>query len=259
MKKAVISDIDGSLIYRGHHLNKTRFPLMLKKLSDKDIAFCLATGRTYGDVACLFGDLLDGVHILCCDGALSITGHKIVHSFPIRSYFLSYFFDFAKNQTDTYVNLHKSFAIEFHGYTHSYIFTHSACLYHKEAAKLKNLKRISALEEIKEDIFKISLFSNSSIGTPDGLRICYDKGGITEYVPKAATKLSAAKDLSDRLGIPLSCFTAFGDSDNDAELLCACGCSYSTYCAQKEVFELTDHHTRDVIGTVIRLADEKVL
>ena len=257
LTRAIISDIDGTLIYRGHSLNKARLPLMLERLRSRNIAFCLSTGRTLGEVEAIFGDMLRGIYVSSCDGALTTVDGVAISEYPVKSYLLEYFFSFAKERSDTRRYSPSSFGIEFHGIEKSYIFTCSASLFHKEKARLKNLVKLDNISEIKEKIYKISVYGKRVEALPDGIRVCYGSGGIYEYVNSEASKLRAASALAKSLSAELSDFIAFGDGQNDTALLKSCGMAFTTYCAPKDVFTTTDNHTRDVIGTVIRLVDEK--
>lgn len=257
LTRAIISDIDGTLIYRGHSLNKTRLPLMLEKLNSANIAFCLSTGRTQNDVRALIGDLSQGIYISSCDGALTTLDERIISEYPINDCCVEFFFAFTRTVTDTRTHSPSYFGIELHGLYNSYICTSSSALFHKEKARLKNLVKINEISQVNEKIYKVSLYGKNIPTSPESVRLCYSGNGIYEYVDRSATKLQSAKDLSEHLSSSLDNFIAFGDSENDLTLLTACGKSYSTYCASRDVFKRVCNHTRDVIGTVIRLVDEK--
>ena len=56
--KMVVSDVDGTLIYKGEHLNTARFPVMLGRLNDLSSPFAVATGRHYRELAAMFRENL---------------------------------------------------------------------------------------------------------------------------------------------------------------------------------------------------------
>ncbi len=245
--KFVVSDVDGTLIYKNSHLNTARLPVMLKKLEEQSTPFAVATGRHYRELKKLFEQYEKEIICICCEGAYAVKNGATIYADAIERTAVKHIFD-------TFKNL--SVAVEFHSINCSYISGASPLLFSKENARLGNVIKISSADEIKNDIFMISVYGNSkNFELPEDVRICYSSYGISEYVAKSASKFQAVKSICELNGITLSETLFFGDGKNDSELIKSCGISYTTYCADKSVFSLTDNHTRDVIGTIIRLAD----
>ena len=91
--KLVVSDVDGTLIYKGSYLNTARFPVMLKNLGDLNIPFCVATGRHYRELKKLFGNYCDTVLCVCCDGAYAVFANKLLFGIPVGTEAVKNFFD----------------------------------------------------------------------------------------------------------------------------------------------------------------------
>ncbi len=247
----VVSDVDGTLIYKGSNLNTARFPVMLSKLSERSVPFAVATGRHYRELKKLFGKHIRDLWCCCCDGAYIISNDEPVYSLPLpRSCIRAFFESFAADSNNTVV---------FHSIDSSFVLGNSYLVQAKESSRLGNVKRIFCLSEIDREIYFISLYgtSSASFAPPEGARISYQAHGVCEYVNRHASKYDAVKRLANLYAMTEKDIMFFGDGENDRELIENCGTSYTTYCADKKVFSLTPNHTRDCIGTIIRLCDEK--
>lgn len=248
MVKFVVSDIDGTLIYKGSHLNTARFPLMLEKLNALGIPFAVATGRHYSEIKKLFGTYEQNITCICCNGAYAVKNGATIVANPIMP-------TAAKSITDSLLS--KKTSLVFHSIGNSYFLGDNSLVFRKEQGRLSDLCKITDVSEIKKDIFQISAYGEIKyIPMQEDIRISYSSRGIAEYVSSAASKFNTVKTLCETGGTPLSDILFFGDGENDAELIKACGLSYTTYCADRPVFSLTKNHTRDVIGTTIRLAEQ---
>ncbi len=250
LKNIIISDIDGTLIYRNQHLNTKRFPIMLDKLSKKSIEFALATGRNFTEIVSMFGEQSIGISHICCDGAYVISGAKCIASFPIDRMKFSSFSELIDKQN--------VLAVEFHGIGNTYILGAGFSLLSREKRRLSLLCQIKDISEIDCDIYKITVLGSDLTELYlEGLRASYISDNIIEYVSDKASKLSAIKLLCSHFDTDISNVTYFGDSENDKDAILSCADSYTTYCANKKVFGLTKNHTRDVIGTIIRISEDK--
>ena len=249
--KSVISDVDGTLIYKGSHLNKVRFPVMLSKLSERHIHFAIATGRNYSELQKIFGNTVSNFHAVCCDGAYTVSDGRVLHPLPVPDTGIAAFFE-------TYAGT--DVAVEFHTHSQCFLLGGSPSFFSKEKSRFDNVCRIYTHSDLRGDIFKICVYNSKNKITPaEGMRVCYDSCGITEYVHLDASKHSAVQKLISTLGIGLNEVLYFGDGKNDIELIKKACISYTTYCADKSVFPLTKNHTRDVIGTVITLCNNKTI
>ncbi len=222
---------------------------MLDKLSERSIEFALATGRNFTELVSMFGESALSMSLICCDGAYILSDSKCISSFPIDKKLFDQFFALIENKN--------VFAIEFHSIGNTYIAGGNFSIFNKEKKRLSILTHIKSTDEISDDIFKITVIGKNldpfRIGST---RLSYFSNDIAEYVSDKATKLSGVNILCSHFSTNISNVTYFGDSENDRDVLRACPNSYTTYCADKTTFQITKNHTRDVIGTIIRLASE---
>ena len=252
--KLVVSDVDGTLIYKGSYLNTARFPVMLKNLGDLNIPFCVATGRHYRELKKLFGNYCDTILCVCCDGAYAVFANKLLFGIPVGT-------EAVKNFFDAFVG--KNIPVEFHSPDTTYILGGSPLFHSKEKSRLSEIKVISSPDEAEGEIFMISVYGNictnadlKNFTLPGNLRVSYSSGNISEFVSSNASKYGSISKIASSCGISEKDILFFGDGQSDAELIEKCALSYTTYCADRKVFRLTGNHTRDVIGTLIRLSSE---
>lgn len=245
--KLVVSDVDGTLIYKNEKLNKKRFPVMLRLLAGFDVPFVVATGRHYREIKKMFEDQSCNFISVCCDGSYAIAREKIIYSLPVPKIAVKHMFEACQNLPVSVV---------FHAVDVSYIFGSTNSHYSKEQSRLSNVIKINSADQIKEEIYFITVYGKNHNLVHDSLRVSYSSDTITEYVNRNASKYNAVRYISKALKIDDSEILSFGDGENDNELLQKSGIAYTTYCAAKKTFCITDNHTRDVIGTVISLFDK---
>ena len=79
MIKLVCTDIDGTLVKDGtFELNKEYFS-EIRRLREKGIMFCAASGRPYSSIKKMFGPVLNDIYIICDNGACLIVDGKPVY------------------------------------------------------------------------------------------------------------------------------------------------------------------------------------
>lgn len=250
-KKMVISDLDGTLVYKGSSFNERRFPELLRKLQNYGAFFGVATGRSRAELEPLIAPYFSSVDAVLCDGACTFRGGRFVRGAAIEQTVLLSIFEHTKKNRCVLL---------LHAADTAYLYGASFVQRSREKRRLSEVYDISDISAVNEPIYKIALYGDNetSVSFPS-LRLAYAAAGIREYVDEHASKLSAVKALLSDSGLSLSELTYFGDGENDAELLRSAARSFTPYCAAPDVFPLAREHTRDVIGTIIRLCDEKTL
>ena len=246
----VISDVDGTLVYKGSAFNAPRFPALLNKLQNCGAFFGVATGRCRTELVPLIGSHFSSIDAVCCDGACLYEKGRLIYGSPIGTETLA---------EATEPLFARGIPFELHAAEKTYLFGAPFVLTSKETRRLSDVAAANDLHAVCEPIYKLAVYSDRKEFLPrvSSLRLSYSAPDIREYVNAAATKYSAVCFLLNRNGLSLSDLIYFGDGDNDAELLKNCGRAFTPYCASAHIFPLAREHTRDVIGTVIRLCDEK--
>lgn len=245
--RLVVSDVDGTLIYKNEKLNKRRFPIMLQVLADSDIPFVAATGRHYREMKKLFCEQTSNFISVCCNGAYAVANENLIYSLPVPKIAVKQVFD-QSNNTSNFV--------EFHSVDRTYILGATDAQYARSKSRFENVVRINSCDQINDEIYFISIYGKNINISHESLKICYSADGIVEFVNRNTSKYNTVHFLAKALGIDDSEIMSFGDAENDNELLQKSGIAYTTYCANKTTFMITENHTRDVIGTVINLFDK---
>ena len=70
MIKLIASDIDGTLLQNGETAVSDRFFLHARRLMDRGVAFCAASGRQYTSLCNLFAPVAEEMYFLCENGAV---------------------------------------------------------------------------------------------------------------------------------------------------------------------------------------------
>lgn len=251
MSKIVVSDVDGTLIYKGASFNRARFPLMLERLACRGIPFAVCSGRSYAELSSVLSPFTDDLFAVACDGACTYEKGILIDGRPIEPQLLSSLVFFHKDH---------GCATELHAADTVYMTDAPFALYSSESRRLKKTVRVESIESISEPIYKATFYGRvSDLFSASVLRLSYRSNGVTEYVDAASSKCAAVRSLLSRLNLSFDELLYFGDGKNDAELLSLAGNAYTTYCADPAVFSLADRHTRDVIGTLIHLCDSATI
>ena len=78
MIKLIVTDVDGTLVEDGtFELNKEYYR-EIKRLKEKGIKFCVASGRPYSSIKKMFAPVLSDIYIICDNGACLLMDGKPV-------------------------------------------------------------------------------------------------------------------------------------------------------------------------------------
>ena len=257
--RIVISDADGTLVTNSKLIDARAFSRMLTALGSRNIPMCIASGRTYPALRRLFAPHEDKLLYLPLDGACVIADDTLLCGFPIG---ISSIADSLRLLCDSRVR-----GIELCAYKTSYLFTKDTALTCSEQKRLGNELSVLWSPDMaeaqplpNEPIYKIIVFTRRSsdpISAPNGTRAVYQSDIVTELVREDVNKRRAAELVCDALKITPDEILAYGDSENDRELLSWAGTAVTMYGAKHEIFSITKYHTQNVAESVIRfLRDE---
>ncbi len=203
MLRLVFCDVDGTLLPRGETAISPDIVDVLRRLTDRGITAAIASGRPYAQLRPLFGALAHRLVFICLDGALTMHRDCVLHKRPLPR----------KAAREL---LRQFPAAAVHGRETVY------CLGGAPATG----RPITSLNEVGEDFLKLELFSDREPQPDVSYRVAYRESGLTELVAPCANKGNAALTLMQKLGITADQAVAFGDGENDAELLAAVGHPY---------------------------------
>lgn len=228
MPKLIASDIDGTLMPYGQSgLPLELFPL-IRRMRQAGVAFCAASGRQYHSLRRLFAPVADEIYFLCENGAV-VFGPGQEDSAPVLS-------KTAMPREDALALARAIAALPDCAALLSGQYTAYICNW--EESSIRRMEdwtgnlvcRVDALEEIPEDILKVSAFCPKG---PEDARTCLGpQWGEPYHMAVAgpewldftlADKGAGLRGLCRALDIDPADAAAFGDNWNDVPMLEAIG------------------------------------
>lgn len=231
MIKLIVSDIDGTLIpYGGSALDPGLFT-RIRRLREKGVLFCPASGRQYHSLRTLFAPVADEIGFLCENGA-AVFGPGTEDSAPVLSKTVMPRPDalaLSRAILDT-----PGCDVLISGLNTSYVCSCGQELIDDLRIRLGNIVRVVGdPAEISEDIIKVSAFCPGGTGAP--AELFREPWGGPYHMAVAgpvwldftlADKGTGLRGLCDALEVPLSDVAAFGDNWNDVPMLDLAGTAY---------------------------------
>lgn len=248
MKKAIFFDIDGTLVnsFNGISTISSAVKNSIKKLQEKNNKVFVATGRPF---AFLYEDLLN----FGFDGFILMNGSLILNKNKEPVYKCP----FNKNTIKAIVKNFDKYNIQYILQDEKYSYTK------KEFLELKNLyKSIGVYDKyIKTDfnfddinVYKIEMYCDNDEGTEfckslanDEFKYVYYKEfKLFELYSAQNSKASGIKRVLTSQNINIKDSYAFGDGENDIEMLNAVGCGIAMGNAAPEIKKHADKVTLSV-------------
>ncbi len=223
---------------------------MTDALRSRRIPFAVASGRTYPALKRIFAPYAGALLLLPLDGAFALAGDTLLCAFPLQENVIEEARHMAE---EAYPGIR---GVEFCTLHHSYLITRDPALTASEQIRIGDELIAGTPPPPGEAVGKIIFFSRRGHAPrclPPGLRAVYTSDTVTECVREDVSKLKAAETLCESLHISLSEVLAYGDSENDRELLSRAGRAVTIYGAKHDIFSMTPYHTQNVAESVLHL------
>lgn len=232
MYKAVISDLDGTLLSRGHHVTKFT-KNVIKKIISKGINFYIASGRSYDQIGYITEQLEVKIPIIAANGAriFDADGNMIYEK------------GLLKEAANAILGLDYEHIAEG---SHLNIFSGNDWIITKGTAqkvydRISRDVKVDFKEVPKDELKNLDILKIFYIGEHDQLvnlekailkirndvNVIFVNDFCMEVMAKGANKGVAAKFLLEREGLELKDAIAFGDGENDFEMLTMVGKGYA--------------------------------
>ena len=232
MYKAVISDLDGTLLSRGHHVTKFTKDI-IKEIIEKGINFYIASGRSYDQIGYITEQLEVKIPIIAANGAriFDVDGNMIYEKgLPKEAAEAILGLDYESIAEGSHLNI-------FSG--NDWIITKGTAqkVYDRVSRDVKvDFKEVPKDELKNLDILKIfyigeheqlTNLEKAILKIRNDVNVIFVTDYCMEIMAKGANKGAAAKFLLEREGLELKDAVAFGDGENDFEMLTMVGKGYA--------------------------------
>lgn len=230
MLKLIVSDLDGTLLMPGAQQLEPHVLDVVEKLLDTGYLFVAASGRQYPNLRRMFGKSAERLIYICENGSLVVQNGKVLYKGDISQEL--------RNEIITAAYENKTSEILLSGVWQSYIQPRSKYFYNLVANRMKNDFSIAEdLREIDEECVKLSIYEQHEVTVKqeecwirnysDRLTVVRSSNKWLDFMPKGTNKGRALEMIMKKYDISASESIAFGDQDNDVELLEAVGVSYA--------------------------------
>jgi Cof subfamily protein (haloacid dehalogenase superfamily) len=225
--KAVVSDMDGTLLNSNHEISKFSKETV-EKIIDKGIKFFIATGRHYRDLQAYVKELSNNrIYMITSNGAVVHTGDgELLYTKSISNNAVQGATDLVSDDSEILINFYddeKWLAFEKNEYVESY---HDKSGFTAEIIEESQLSKLSIVKiyfmSFSEEKLK-KLKSNIEEKYGDELTAFFSTPKFLEVVAKGTSKAEAIKVVLEKEKLELNETIAFGDGMNDLEMLSEVG------------------------------------
>lgn len=263
--KVIASDLDGTLLDQYGQYDKDRFERILTQLEQKGIHFVVATGNKIERVNLIFQELSPRLSYVAENGGYVQTSSKILRQSQITQDDALAFIDYFKESLVDYrvvlSTAHRSYVLDsvIFSKEHEMIeeeqwnafLAHLEFVPNFEGVDFNHLTKINMLVE-KDTNQVIERFNKNFKGN---LRAVTSGYGAIDILPREVDKASGLELLLKQWQLSPHQVMAFGDGENDRELLAMTPHSYAMANAPESVKKVAlhcaPHHTDDGVLQVI--------
>ena len=253
----IISDLDGTLLQPNTAAFEPRVLDVVERLLDAGIPFMPASGRQYPSVRQMFGHLAERLSFVCDNGVVAYVDGKLIQRATL-DYDLG--LEIVRSIQDC-----GSCEAMVSGLETYYISSKSTWfLRYLEDSCGFAVTCTDDLENIGEPYGKISAFYPDGIG--DDLHFWLEHFGskctVTtssdkwlDMMPTGVNKAAALAVVLEYLGIDPADVVAFGDAENDVEMLRLVGCPVAKKGSVPSVLACARYVTSDVVSSLACILD----
>ena len=239
--KYIASDLDGTLLFdEGHKLDDETYEL-ISKCIDENVLFIVASGRTYQNELEVMKPIAHRISYIAGNGAHCFhKGKQIVYEYIEKKDAYKVF-----DLVEQVGNCHMFISCNGKMYTNS---KDKEFLRHMNEDVHLFVNPIQNIREIKEDIDKISLFKFNGfediqpvfVQELPQMKVVTSGNQWLDFLPLHVNKGNALKKLLKMEGISLEDGIAFGDQENDVEMIRCAGIGYGMKHGAKKLKEASD-------------------
>ncbi|MDY5175196.1 Cof-type HAD-IIB family hydrolase [Lactococcus lactis] len=266
MIKAIAVDMDGTFLNSNNDYDRKAFLELFKKLKAKEVRFVVASGNQYAQISSFFPEIWREITFVSENGGLVFEkGNLLIKNIIAKP--------IIQDTLTLLENTSYKVGIILCGVQSAYILKSKNADLKKEAAKYYfALKEIGSFQDLPDDEWvKIALqledknaFSIINLMNEKNnsqLKAVYSGHGSVDLIANEVNKGNTLKQLLNQREIKPEQFLAFGDSNNDLEMLELAGYSYSMANASEQVnqvakYQAPSNDENGVISTINALFDK---
>ena len=251
----VVSDLDGTLIKPNTAALEPRTLELVEGLLDAGIPFMPASGRQHPNVRWLFEPLAERLSFVSENGVLAHIGHELVYRATLER-------DLGLEIVRTILERPNCEPMVSGEKTYYITPESPTFLRYLEEGCGFVVTRVDDLEDIGEPYGKLSAFYPEGIGDDRffwterfGSRcaVTTSSDKWLDMMPSGVNKATALAVVLERLGIDPADVIAFGDAENDVEMLKLVGCPIAKANGAPGALECALYTTDDVVSSLDRI------
>jgi len=246
--KLIATDMDGTFLDDHKKFDTNLFQDVMNKLNQKNIMFVIASGNQYQHLVDIFGDTDNEFSYIADNGAVIVDKGKVIFQKFISTEDVHQSLNLLKHNSQL-----KNGLIVLSGQNSAYIEKGVPDEFVEEGNKYyRKITVVDSLYDVKDKIYKIALaWPNQSVRVQENIlrnnlpnsNVTSSGYGGVDIIPKGVDKGKAIAVLQKYMNLNSSQLMAFGDSDNDLELLKHCGNSYAMKNANDIIKKAAKYHT----------------
>lgn len=254
--KLIASDIDGTMLVNWAPRFSPQMLGLVERIVDAGIVFVPASGRQYTNLRRLFSPVADRIPYVCENGSLAILGDELVYRATMDDGLAREVIEdmLADPGCEPVVS----------GMRTVYVRSGAPELVdHLTNVTGYNVTELDDVTRIPEPFMKVSAYCTDGVPREQhwherfGTRCTVKVTGLQwlDLMPNGVDKGVALSALAERLGIAAEDCMAFGDAENDVEMLEWAGCPVTMETSQPSVLPLGRYRTDTVEHAFERVLD----
>ena len=222
--KLIACDMDGTLL-----LNDARYPSptiyeQVEQLAERGVPFFAASGRTHHSLAELFAPVADRIGYVCENGAMAVMGGRVLTSRTMPRELAMRLIEMVVEYPGAKVSVSGSRCI--------FLESKYPDFAEWQRREVHNLVKVfDKPQDIDDEILKIAFFIppaqqaaclahfQRQIADIEGLTIVTSGADWLDFIPVGVDKGAALAEAGRVLGIDPADMAAFGDNENDREMM----------------------------------------
>ena len=254
--KLIVSDLDGTILDKNtHEVNPIVFK-QIEELKERGILFIAASGRQYENIQKKFTPVKDEIYYICENGCLSFINNQMINHNTL---------DF--NIVPTIVNdilSHNNAEVTISGVHTTYTIPKNPNFVTHLTNKVGvNVTVLNNLNELKEVPMKVSIFQEDNLiddaywKNTYGSKLTVQTSGNCwlDMMPQGINKAYALENMLQELHINSKEVVAFGDNENDNEMLKLVGYPITMENSNPNTKPLSNYHTDEVYKVLEKILD----